>query len=199
MKVPPGHPTWLVVAKFNRGFSPRHAGDSLFINGTEIPGPQWGSNLFFFTTDGNYAYGLYNEMGGSTIGRRRISEDGWGAPEHWIDNIQEKADDVKYESGYFYTSTGRIYDVNNTRSLVGTFAGGSGPVLPETSKGRVFFLQTIDKHQWLRAFSLETLRPLGGVDIPDVHGTWGRLVSWNPDSFAFRTTEKQIFLLDPGR
>lgn len=199
MKVPPGHNNWLVVAKFNRGLSPRHAGDALFIDGVERPNaPRWGPNLFVFTTEPNYAYGLYNELGGSSIGRRTISEAGWGQAEPGVEG-HEKADEVVFDSGFFYTSTGRIYDVFKTHGLVGTFAGGGGPVYPETSQGRVFFLQTIDKKHFLRAFSTTTLRPIGSVEIPDMRGNWSHLLSWGNESFAFRTNEKQIILVSPGR
>jgi len=200
MKVPPGHPNWLVVAKFNHGLSPRHAGDSLYIDGVERPGgPQWGPNVFFFSTDGNYAYGLYNELGGSGMGRRRISERGWGDAEEGILDAHENADDVQFDNGFFFTSTGRIYDVNTTHRLVGTFVGGGGLLVPDAKHGLVYFLQVIDKRHWLATFNMTTLRPLGGVEILDVHGDWKRMVSWNPNSFAFRTTEKQIFLIDPVR
>jgi hypothetical protein len=196
MKVCPGHPTWIVAALYNPGLSPRHAGDVFWINGVAQPGgPQWGYNVMTFAEDGTFVYGLYNELGGSGIGCRPLSEAGWGdyVPAG-IDNCREGAGEIAYDGGYFFTSSGHLYDLEH-RTLVGTFPGANGPVLPEARLGRVLYLQGDDKGVALRAYDITTLLPIGEVRIPGVSGNCSRLYKWGTDSYLFRTSDKQIFFL----
>jgi len=195
MYAPAGHPDWVVVAKHNPGLSPRHGGGSLFVGGREVRLYQWGPNVFIPTPDGDTLYGLYNELGASSIGRRRINARGAETAQPFI-HTDERSADIKYEAGKLYASSGRIYDFENP-GLLGTCTGGGGLVAPQAKANRVYFLQQADEAWRFHAFDTRTFTSLGWMEVPGVQGRPQRLVKWGDDSYAFRTTASQVFFVSP--
>jgi hypothetical protein len=195
MKVPPGHPDWLVAALYNPGLSPRNAGDNFWIDGVEQPNrPRWGANVLAFAEDGAYMYGLYNELGPSSIGCRILTDRGWGdqLPGN-VCNANESGELV-YDGGYFFTTTGHLYDLEHN-TMIGTFAGARGCLVPEARQGRALYLQKDGDDAVLRGYDITTMLPLGELRIPGVRGDCSRFCRLGDRGYAFRTSGRQILVL----
>jgi hypothetical protein len=80
-------------------------------------------------------------------------------------------------------------------SLLATFGNLARP---DVTIGRVFSL-TKDgfPETWsIRAFDPNTEHLLGSKNIPGVTGDPGNLIRWGSKGLAFRTTGKQVFLVE---
>ena len=195
MDVPAKHSNWVVIDKYNPGLSPRQGGASLYVDGKETNGYEWGPNVFIHTPDGNFLYGLSNENGDSGIDRREINPKGWSNPTNFIPDAHERAGDIKYEGGKLYASSGKVYDFENP-SLLGTCTDG-GLVAPDSKNNHVFYLQRYEKGWRFHAFDTRSFTSPGWMDVPGVKGDPSRLVKWGENSFAFRTNASQIIYLSP--
>jgi hypothetical protein len=73
---------------------------------------------------------------------------------------------------------------------IGSFASGNGPVEPESSVGRTYFVNGGQ----LKSFSQATFVPLGSIPIPGMTGEAKNLISLGDDGLAFATTAGQVFI-----
>jgi hypothetical protein len=89
-------------------------------------------------------------------------------------------------------------------ALLGTFpdVGYNALVAPNSGDGRIYFLTSGDSGYsggvttWsLRAYEQETFRLVGTLAIPGVSGTPTSLVRWGANGLAFRTSSRQLFLI----
>jgi uncharacterized repeat protein (TIGR01451 family) len=99
--------------------------------------------------------------------------------------------DIVFDAGRIYTTRGQVVDAE-ARLPLGTFAGGSGLVRPDSGFQRVFFFDGTT----LRAFDMATRAPLGSLVIPGATSAAGRLIRWGGGGLAFRTTDGQLFLIE---
>lgn len=195
MLVPAGHPNWVVVARQNPGYSPRHAGGSLFVDGREIRLYQWGPNVFIPTPDGDRLYGVYNELGPGKIGRRPIGLEGPGQPEGFSIS-EEEGSQFLVEEGKLFSNSGRIYDFK-TGQLLGRCGRGGQFVAAQEKNHRVYYLRSTEKGLRFQVYDTRTFVPGDWLDISGVKGRVTRLVKYDADSYAFRTEGGQVFLIQP--
>ena len=102
--------------------------------------------------------------------------------------------DFRVAAGRAYLPTGQVINVA-TGTLVGRFSGVpyNSLVAPDPANGRVYFLLGGDYYSstgatlTLKAFDIETFRPLGSVAIPGVGAAPTSLVRWGARGLAFRT------------
>ena len=105
--------------------------------------------------------------------------------------------DIVFANNLIYGSFGQVINPSNG-ALVGTFSGlGFSPhsVAVDTANGRVFFLTGDFGQVQIRAFDINTFLPLGFISLQGVSGTPGSLVRWGTNGLAFRTTTRQVFLI----
>lgn len=102
---------------------------------------------------------------------------------------------IDYVNGLVYMSGGGVVDADN-QVIKGTFGnlGFGAAMVVDAPNGKVFFLS--DVNGWsIRAFDMNTFVPLGSIPIQGITGSPSSLVRWGSNGLAFRTGNKQIFLI----
>ena len=102
--------------------------------------------------------------------------------------------DVVFANGFLYSTLGQILSTNDF-SLVGSFPA-TGPVIPDSQNHRVYILTQSGSLTTFQAFDRNTLRPVGGLNLPNVSGQPSSFVQCGTNRFAFRTTGNQLYLVD---
>ena len=105
--------------------------------------------------------------------------------------------DLVFANNLIYSSFGQVINPSNG-ALVGTFSGlgsSSQGVAVDTANGRIFFLVGDGGQIQIRAFDINTFIPLGFITIQGVGGAPGSLVRWGTNGLAFRTSVRQLFLI----
>lgn len=216
MAVMAGRPETLIVARVNRGFSPRVEGTVVYDSGiprpTAVPSFS-GADTLLPTEDPERLYG--HLFGADSFGFTRyvVGEKGITATEVTVspnDNRDFHGTDMRYGGGYLFSSTGRIIDPVK-RMLIGTFEGeedsfswGKSLIVPDTAQGRVYFIKGDNRFGPsvsfnLEAYDLASRKLLGKTFIPGLEGPWPpedpkSLVRWGPDGVAFIGPYNQIFI-----
>jgi sugar lactone lactonase YvrE len=105
--------------------------------------------------------------------------------------------DLVFANNLIYSSFGQVMNPSNG-NLVGTFSGlgsASQSVAVDTANGRIFFLVGDGGQIQIRAFDINTFVPLGFITIQGVGGAPGSLVRWGTNGLAFRTSVRQLILI----
>jgi len=107
------------------------------------------------------------------------------------DNSGNYSNDLRYDNGRLYLTSGEVLD-GTSGALLGTFAA-AGPVAPDSSLGRAFILNPSQFYgsDQVTAFDESTFVPLasfgvGGVD-DNGYNSPSSLVRWGQDGLAFRS------------
>jgi hypothetical protein len=194
MKVIPGSPQSLVVARMYTGTSPRHAGTAVFDNGVmrTLTGPLGEStNLIEFGATPTRLYGADRESSGNTlsilnIGASGISRVGVGCCSF----------DGQFDAGFIYTKNGQIIDPELMR-VVGVLPGTSplnyrndDLIVTAPLRGRIYLLKVLDGGSRLLAFDRTSLQQIGAADLSPPLISMGSpttsLILWGSDGLAFR-------------
>lgn len=196
MAVVPGNPNAVAVARRNRGFSPRHEGVAIYVEGVKLPNEtagHTGSNRIEFGSSPTRLYGYNNET--TEFGYRRMTVDDNGVSVLDVTGnlISNFGVDIEYDDGRIYATSGRVIDAEG-RVLIGTYPV-SGLVEPDSSVGRTFFLTGSGSVRTVSAFDQQQFLLQDFLDVPGVSGTAGSLVRWGRDGLAFCTTGGQVFLI----
>lgn len=187
MKVVPGQPNVVVVARRYNGLSPDYAGTAAYDNGVMRPKAtptHTGSRAFAFGGSPAVLWGLINNGGGM----QKLTLDSTGiviasGNQFGQDISGVFANSMKFDSGLFYLDSGQIVDPN-LKTVTGKFAT-SGPVVPDSGLGRVFFVSSsINGVSSLQAFDMRSYVPLGTLPVLDSVG--GGLLRWSTNGFAMR-------------
>jgi uncharacterized repeat protein (TIGR01451 family) len=120
-----------------------------------------------------------------------------GLSEQWgVASLLGASEDLEFDSGLLYTSAGKVINPV-TRLLEVTLTGLSSDALVKTlvSAGRVFYLTKSGANWSLQAYDSRTLGLIGSLTVSNVLGTPSRLLQWNTNGFAFRTSSNQVFLV----
>jgi len=201
IEVLPGDASAIAVSRKYSGISPRHAGVGVYDSGVpraNVTDGHTGSNVIAFGQSANTLYGYNTET--TESGLRTMSVDATGVTVLDVTQnlIQSSSADIEFSDGYLYSSNGRVIDAA-TRILDGTFAINSFGALvePDAAAGRVFFLEAVDFNtSWqLKAFNSGTLGLINSEPVSNVKGFPSSLIRWGSHGLAFRTSEKQIFLV----
>lgn len=196
IEVLPGNANAVAISRRNVGFSPKHEGVAIYVNGSKLPNEtqdHTGSNVIEFSNTSATLYGYTNET--TNFGFRTISVGASGATETNSTGglISGFGVDFAYGGGRVYTTSGRIIDPV-ARTLIGTFAA-SGPVVPDPSAGQVYFLAG----NKIQSFNMNTFLLNWDVTIPGVSGSTGSLTRFGDHGLAFRTPGNEVFLVTDPR
>jgi Calx-beta domain len=193
--VSPGDPSVIAVARQNTCCSPSQAGVAIFDNGVQRPqtGPDHieGSD-FLVWPSGSTLYG--NNFRGLTT--MTVSASGVTVTDT---SPFAAGSGLIFSNNLLYGSTGQVINPT-TGNLVGTFAAGgfNSTHAIDAANNRAFFLVSDGggSNVQLRAFNLTNFLPVGFVNIGGVSGTPGSLVRWGSNGLAFRTSNRQLFLIE---
>jgi uncharacterized protein (TIGR03437 family) len=185
MRVVPGAPNSVVIARRYSGLSPDYAGTAAYDNGVMRPKAtptHTGSREFAFGGSATVLWGLVNNVGGM----QKLTLDSTGIT---IANGNQFSTDIsgalgsaiKFDSGLYYLDSGMVVDPNQ-KTVVGRFSL-SGPVQPDSSLGRVFIVATpFSGTPSLASFDMRTFVPLGALPVPDSIGAG--LLRWGTNGVA---------------
>jgi hypothetical protein len=190
----PGNPSVIAVARQHRSVSPSEAGVAIFDNGVQRPqvgpGHTNGSDFLAFASSstlyGNGSQGLTTmtvDNNGVTVASTAPFTTG---------------NSLILANNLVYGSTGQVINPA-TGQLVGSFTGtfmSDAIHAVDTVNGRVFFLVLTGSSVQLRAYDINTFLLIGSINIPGVIGTPRNLVRWGTNGLAFRTTNRQIVLIE---
>jgi len=126
-----------------------------------------------------YGYG-YNALSIYTV-------DSTGIISTQTDNSGNYSNDLRYDNGRLYLTSGEVLD-GTSGVLLGTFAA-SGPVAPDSSLGRAFILNPSQSYgsDQVTAFDVNTFVPLDSFGVGGADSNSSSLVRWGKDGLAFRT------------
>ncbi len=157
-----------------------------------VPRPvslSWYDHIEFFAT--NLLVGFWGNMVPNWTARLVLSTNGVAVNSGQADYLVDGT--MKADAGLIYTSAGSIIDpmiLTRIHSI-----NASGPVAPDHTVKRVFFLTGSGPTLVLRAFDSESLLELGSLAVTNVAGTANKLIRCGADRLAFRTSGGQVFIL----
>lgn len=190
LEVQPGNPSVLAVARKNKGFSPNTVDVALFDHGVRATNirDEW---IFGITFGGSPSL-LYGATIFGDLESISVSSNGLSLLSSSRNLI---GGDIKFDNGLIYSTSGEVLDPA-TSTLLGTFPV-SGLVVPDSSAGRVYFLQWTNASPTVTIFGFDnqTFLPLEYLTIPNVAGTPGSFIRWGADGLAFRTSGSQVYFL----
>jgi DNA-binding beta-propeller fold protein YncE len=174
------------------GVSPRHDGVAAYRNGIQfgdMTQDHTGSNVIEFSDSPSILYGYNNET--TEFGFRTILLDESGLHQTTVvkDIISGFGVDIEYDAGLIYSTSGRVIDPV-AGMLIGTY-GGHGRVEPDSTVGRVFFIDD----STVRIFDQDTFLPLGTISVSGMSGDARNLIRWGQNGLAFSTTGGQVVLI----
>lgn len=192
MAVLPGSTGSLAVSRGNVGFSPRHEGvgiyDDAVVRSVQTPS-HTGPNVIEFSPSASTLYGYNNETSSFGLYKLAVSASGVSVVSNTSSVISGYYVDVRYDNGLLSTTSGRVANPE-TATLVGTFTGASGPVVPDAAAGRVYYMDG----STLKAYDSSTFVLKGTLTVPGVSGTPGGFIKWGANGLAFRT-DTQVFFI----
>ena len=192
--VAPDNPQLVALPRQQQHASPSAKGVAVYDNGVRRtqtqPGHNSGSDFLTFGATGSTIYGA----GFSGLSTMTVNADGVTV----TSTVPfSSGRDIVLANNLIYGSFGQVMNPSNG-ALVGTFSGlGFSPqsVAVDTANGRIFFLTGEFGQVQIRAFDINTFLPLGFINIQGVGGTPGSLVRWGTNGLAFRTTVRQLVLI----
>ncbi|MBW3623882.1 MAG: DUF11 domain-containing protein, partial [Armatimonadetes bacterium] len=106
------------------------------------------------------------------------------------------SDDIEYDRGRLFTSSGKILDPEMP-GVLGQFYGVPSParVAPDAYTGRVFFLGGDGPTRQILAYNRRTQVLIGSIPASGVSGKARSFIRWGGDGLAFRTDSGEIVLL----
>jgi uncharacterized protein (TIGR03437 family) len=194
MRVVPGAPHSVVIARRYNGLSPDYAGTAAYDDGViraKVTPTHTGSREFAFGGSAAVLWGLVNNAGGL----QQLTLDSTGIT---ITNGNQFSPDIngvygntiKFDGGLYYLDSGTIVDANQ-KAVVGKFAA-SGAVQPDSTLGRVFFLNApFSGTPSFESFDMRTFVPLGALPFPDSIGAG--LLRWGTNGVAMIGGASYIF------
>ena len=190
--VSPGNPSVIAVARQRRDAFPDDAGVAIFDNGVQratTSTPQTTSTTAVVFASPAQLYGNGND------GFTKFSVDNSGVLATGFFTFGAGTQ-ITLANNRLYGNTGQVLDAS-TGELLGTFFGASSNTHAiDVANNRAFFLANLNGgRQQIRAYDLNTFLPLGFVDISGVSGPALNLVRWGTNGLAFRTTDRQLFLI----
>lgn len=199
IEVAPGRPETIAVARRNREHSPRHEGVVIYDNGNareRSTDRHLGSTVLAFGPHHERLYGFNNETAEFALRRMEVSASGVLVTGVSSGVFEGENVDIKYDDGRLYSSRGRVVNAE-TNAHLGTFPeiGAGALVLPDSARGRVYFLTGDGPVRRLRVFDRNTYQQIAVLEIEGVAGKAGSLIRWGANGLAFRTNDGQVFII----
>jgi len=185
--VSPGNPSVIAVAR-QGGYS-SDSGVAIFDGGTQRTKTASGGNSIVFASPTTLYGSSYNSLTTMTV-------DGTGVTVASTASFAPGASLV-FGGNRLYGASGQVIDPS-TGNLIGTFSGvGFGAIQAiDFANNRAFFLTSQNSTIQLVAYDLNTFLPLGFVNISGVSGAATSLLRWGSNGLAFRTSNRQVFLVE---
>ncbi|HEU4834175.1 MAG TPA: Calx-beta domain-containing protein [Pyrinomonadaceae bacterium] len=190
--VSPGNPSVVAVARRNLCCTPRQEGVAVFDNGVQRPqtGPDHssGSDFLAFASP-SILYGSNdNSLTTMTVDSAGITVTGTA--------IFTAGNALIFNNNLVYGASGQVINPS-TGGLVGTFSTGGFNTCHaiDPANNRAFFLVGQSSNIQLQAFDLTTFLPVGFIDLSGIVGGAESLVRWGSNGLAFRTSSRQVFLI----
>jgi hypothetical protein len=194
IKVIPGAPQSVVVARKDTGSSPRYAGAAVFDNGIQRPNTSAigeSSNLLEFGAVPSRLYGADRETSGNTLSILNIGSSGIA-----LVDVGCCSFDGRFDTGLIYSKNGQIIDPELKR-VVGVLPGISlsdissdNLIATDPSKERIYLVRDRNGERTLLAFDRRSLLQIGSADLSPPLLTSGSptssLILWGSDGLAFR-------------
>jgi len=210
MKVMPGSPETLAVARKMIGISPGAHSVALYDNGVQRTratpdalhfGPI--VNQIEFSSSPSVLYGVNRETTAGAFSKMAAGPCG-------VSHLKSSrlfpafAPAIRYENGLVYTEGASVIDPE-AANYAGRFdvPGGFYLMLPDARAGRAYFLTPSPADSaavMLRVYDLNTFLFLGALDLPPVFGpSFSRALSspvrWGTNGLAFRSGDGKVYLL----
>jgi hypothetical protein len=191
LAVTPGNPSVIAVARQRRGGFPDDAGVAIFDNGVQraiSSTPQTTSTTNVVFASPSLLYGNGNN------GFTKFAVDNSGVLATGFFTLAG-GNQISLANNRVYGSTGQVLDAS-TGELLGTFLGASSPThVIDVANNRAFYLTNQNGFVQIKAYDLNTFLPLGFINLFGVVGGSGDLVRWGTNGLAFRTDNRQLFLI----
>lgn len=196
IEVLPGASQSIAVSRKNLGISPRHAGVAIYDDGAVRPtatARHTGSNRIELSGSPTTLYGFNNET--TEFGFRTMDIDASGITVTDVTQglISGFAHDIVFEGGRIYATSGAVINPE-TLTLLGTNAA-SGPVRPDASIGRVFYLSEGTSFSVEILVFDDTFVPIGSLELNGISGNATSLIRLGPDELGFRTDSNQVIVV----
>jgi hypothetical protein len=196
IKVVPGDPNRLAVARSHPGISPPGGGVAVFNNGVQLPLVAGSSESPF-----SIAFSSPTTLQGGTFydGLRTMTVTDSGVAYDQSPPTSFPVKSIKYENGLLFDSGGRVIDPV-ARTLRGTCPGvNTDAFVPETATGRVFYAvkDNSSSNIKVRAFDTNTFLEIGVIEIPNTSGDFllTTLLRYGSNGLALRTTDDHIYFI----
>ncbi|MDT5063129.1 MAG: hypothetical protein QOH63_3588, partial [Acidobacteriota bacterium] len=182
LAVMPGSPGTVAVAKNN-------GGTAIYDDGVQRPqaSSSGGSIKFGSPTTLYSSIGAIQKLAVSASGLSLVST-----------TTTSSSGDIRYDNGLIYMASGVVVDPE-AQIIKGTFSGVifGAPFAVDSANGRVFFMSQSSGSNWLiRSYDINTFLPIASITIQGVSGSPTSLLRWGTNGLAFRTTDKQVFLVE---
>lgn len=203
MKVIPGSPQSLVVARMVTGVNPRYAGVAVFENGIQRPDVALlgeSSNLLEFGATPNRLYGADSESSGNTLSRFNITASGVTVLDSGCCSFNGQ-----FDNGLIFSTDGEIIDPELKRvtgflpgiSSYSTWSDDLIRVAPQ--RGHIYLIKSLDTGHLLLAFDRSTLQQIGSADLTPPFMSLGSpltsFILWGQDGLAFRDGSSRTIVL----
>ena len=191
--VSPDNPQVVALPRHQQHSFPSAKGAAIYDNGVKRPqtqpGHNSGSDSLTFGATSSTLYG----GGFSGLTTMTVNADGVTV----TSTVPfSSGRDIVFANNLIYGAGGQVMNPS-TGALVGTFSGLGSPqgLAVDTANGRIFFLTGDSGQIQIRAFDINTFIPLGFITIQGVGATPGSLVRWGTNGLAFKTSVRQLFLI----
>jgi len=209
IEVLPDNPEAVVVARRNKGFSPRHEGVAVYENGQmrmQETSDHTGSNSIVFGADNDVLWGYNNET--SEFGLRKMSISANGVVEESVTEylLQDFFDEITFQDGILYSNRGRVVNtLSASPELIGDFGmtdqndGSSRAVAPAPDSNLVYFVTSdFGENFYLRVFDKTSRDRIRDVQLPSINGNISQLMTWGGEGkLAYITGFRGFDSTDP--
>jgi hypothetical protein len=207
LAVLPGRPESVVVARmFPQG---TNAGTSTgqvvaYDDGVERPGIDTfqGADLIEFSSNPSVLYGYANVIGTYSFQKMVVAPCGVGTGSSVGGLLNGPASDFKVDNVFVYGTTGRVIDPEagirlGSYPIQGGFGVVNGAVLPDSRANRVYFITSdfSTSTHTLYAYDQRTFLKVGSMTLPGTSGFPSGLVRWGTNGLAYRTSDKQVVII----
>jgi YVTN family beta-propeller protein len=184
-----GQPDVVVISQYRKNVSPKHDGVAAYDNGVMRPvetQDHTGSDIIEPSADPTIFFGF--NTGSSEFGFRtlKLGPTGMTQLEVKRDLFTGYSADMRSAGDMVYSTGGSVVDGPKLKRT-GSF-GTSGPVFPDGSANRVYFLEGQSSSPLkLAAFDPVTFALIGRQSLPSGLTSTGSLIRWGVNGLAFRS------------
>jgi hypothetical protein len=187
MAVLPGSAQSVAIARGNSGGA---FADSIAVydDGVARPTAAGAGNFIEFSSS---AAKLYSSNQFSTFYRLAVNASGVTVVSNA--NLGNASGDIRYDDGRLYTTNGRVLNPE-TATVLGAFPGASGPVLPDSGAGQIYYLTGSSSTLILKSYDPNTFTQTGTLTLTGVSGTPDSFIKAGANMLAFRTDSQVYFV-----